>query len=80
MATVTLKDLRDAFAIAGKEDRNALVARTKATLAAATFDAKLAQYMAERNAPSGFGVDIHGDGKLKPSGECAKPKLPQAEA
>ena len=42
------------------------------TAAMARFNLANAEALAERNAPPGYTIDVLGDGKLKPAGECAK--------
>ena len=42
------------------------------TAAMARFNLANAEALAELNAPPGYAIDVLGDGKLKPQGECAK--------
>lgn len=72
----TVDELRSKYWQAVNADRLALTARAEAQAAAADFDISISRYLAEKNAPRGYHVDLFGDGDIKPTDRCTMDPKP----
>lgn len=68
--TITIDDLRAKYLETMESVRNADEATAAATCASADFNLLVARYLRARRAPSGYHVDLFGDGSIKPQARC----------